>query len=190
MEEIWKPIKDYENLYEISNLGNIRSLDRVIIGKDGRKINYKGREMSKKLDRNLSYYEITLSDLNKKRKTFLVHRLVATNFIPNPLNLEIVNHKDEDKLNNSVDNLEWVSIKENNNYSYNKHPERRDSVCKKIIQYDLDGNFIKIWNSLVDAQKNLNISYSSISACLRGKSGRAGNFQWIYYEGEDYPTII
>lgn len=103
MEEIWKPIKGYENLYQVSNLGNVKSL------KTEKNLYYTKSGKSKK------YLRVGLFK-NKKRTMFSIHRLVAETFIPNPNNLEQVNHKDEKPNNNCVNNLEWVSCKENINY--------------------------------------------------------------------------
>lgn len=115
--EVWKAVKDYEGLYEVSNLGRIRSVSRVI--RWGRGKGYdkliEGRILSPSI--NNSGYEIII--LNKpKHKTICrtIHRLVAEAFIPNPNNLTDVNHKDEDKMNNNVENLEWMTHKDNMNW--------------------------------------------------------------------------
>ena len=119
MQEIWKEIEGYEGLYEVSNLGRVRSLDReqFQIGNGGSyfKRIYKGRILKFKIDYH-GYYRVHLS-VNGERKHYLVHRLVAEAFIPNPNNLPCVNHKDEDKTNNSVDNLEWCDVAYNNAYN-------------------------------------------------------------------------
>lgn len=122
MLEIYKPIKEFENLYEISNLGNVRSLDKIntFIKKDGTVINrtIKGKLLKLTVSNN-GYYKISLHK-DSKVITKYVHRLVAEHFINNPNNYNIVNHKDENKLNNSVDNLEWCDYKYNNNYGTKK----------------------------------------------------------------------
>ena len=131
MKEIWRDIKGYEGLYQASNLGNIRSLDR----KDGRGFNRKGFVMSP-IPAKTGYLNIHLSKQGKG-KTFQIHRLVAEAFLPNPENLQIINHKDENPQNNVVDNLEWCTYKYNSNYgkmthdfrskivSAEKHPRRK-----------------------------------------------------------------
>ena len=109
-EEIWRPIEGYEGLYEVSNLGRVRSLDRY----DSRNQFRKGRIMKQNND-GRDYMSIQLC-LNGKLKKYFVHRLVAEAFLPNPDNLPQVNHKDEDKSNNRVDNLEWCTAKYNLSY--------------------------------------------------------------------------
>ena len=106
--EIWKPKKDYEGLYEVSNLGRVKSLG------NGKSINSK-EGILKPGKIKQGYLQVTLCK-NRKQKRFLVHRLVAEAFLPNPENLPFINHKDEDKTNNSVDNLEYCTREYNNNY--------------------------------------------------------------------------
>jgi len=108
-QEIWKDIKDYEGIYQVSNLGKVKSLDRIDSG---------GRFRPEKIlkqNNNKGYLKVTLCK-NKSVKYPNVHRLVALAFIPNPDNKLQVNHKDENKKNNCVDNLDWVTAKENANY--------------------------------------------------------------------------
>lgn len=101
--EIWKDIKNYEGIYQVSNLGRIKRLD--YIASDGRKL----KQRIKKPTLSNNHYLMIWFGVNKKRKAFLVHRLVAETFISNPDNLPQVNHKDENKLNNNVNNLEWCT---------------------------------------------------------------------------------
>ena len=107
MEEIWKPIKDYEGLYEVSNLGRVKSLKRF----------HHQREqiLKNKLTKD-GYYEIALLK-NSKYKYIRIHRIVAQTFIPNEMNKKEVNHKDGNKLNNCVDNLEWCTSSENQKHA-------------------------------------------------------------------------
>ena len=115
MEEIWKAIPDYEEYYEVSNTGKIRSVTRTIIYKNGAVHNLIGKELKQDIEKNQGYYRICLNK-NGIKKTFKVHRLVALAFIPNPDNLPFVNHKDENKLNNNINNLEWCTAEYNINY--------------------------------------------------------------------------
>ena len=132
MEEIWKPIVGYEGYYEVSNLGRVRSIDRFVIDKTGRRQFKKGTLLNYRPDRQ-GYCIVSLS-INRKYKTKCVHTLVADAFIPNPDNLPQVNHKDEVKSNNCVDNLEWCTAKYNANYG-NRN--------KKVIETNIkNGN----WN--------------------------------------------
>ena len=113
MEE-WKSIPGYECLYEVSNLGRVRSLDRYVKGKSESYRLHKGKVLSPGKDKD-GYLQVCLC-CNGKYKIISVHRLVAQAFIPNPDNLPMINHKDEVKTNNSVDNLEWCTVKYNSNY--------------------------------------------------------------------------
>ena len=111
--EIWKDYKDYEGLYQASNLGRMRSLDRWVSSKNGSMQFIKGRIL-KLFNNNQGYLHVVLSK-NNKVKAYLVHRIIAETFLPNTDNLPCVNHKDEDKTNNSVENLEWCDAKYNSN---------------------------------------------------------------------------
>ena len=108
--EEWRPVVGYEGLYEVSNIGRVRSLDRYVKGKGKSYFLHKGRVLSPGI-KTEGYLIVRL-----QRRMFYVHRLVTEAFLPNPDNLPEVNHKDEDKLNNRVDNLEWCTVKYNNNY--------------------------------------------------------------------------
>ena len=118
MTEIWKDIADYEGLYQISNMGNVRSLDRLVFGRNGFKLR-KGKILSKSkiYGKGISnpYLYVTFTD-RCKRKTFQVHRLVAQEFLPNIKNLPQVNHKDWNPSNNCVSNLEWCTALYNNTH--------------------------------------------------------------------------
>ena len=118
MKEIWMPIKGYENLYEVSNLGRVRSLGRTIHGKarngtDADRF-YKGKTLTPQGDRN-GYLHVGLMK-DGVVKIYRIHRLVAQAFIENPDNLPEVNHIDEDRTNNKMDNLEWCTHQYNNSY--------------------------------------------------------------------------
>ena len=162
MEELYKDIKGYEGLYQISNLGNV-------INKNGKK---------KKLTKNADgYLRVSLSKNNKK-KWFFVHRLVAEAFIPNQKELPFVNHRDELKTNNCVSNLEWCNSKYNN--SYGTRLERfSKSISKQIYQYDFNGELIKIWKSVTEA-KNNGFNETCIVDCCNGKQKSHAKYIWSY----------
>ena len=175
MEEIWKPIKDYEGLYEVSNFGRIKTLSRYIR-------NRKMPEKIKKLEKDrYGYLRIELSK-NKIRKKYLVHRLVAQAFIPNNNNLPCINHKDENKSNNIVNNLEWCDYLYNNLYN-----DKQKKNWVKVKQLDENNNIINIFESLTEASKNTNIIQCEISNCLNNRQKTAGGYYWQYYKekGED-----
>lgn len=120
MREQWKDIKGYEGLYEVSNYGNVRSLDRTIKRGQGH-MTIKGCILIPFYEEKKGYYQVALAKDGKVKK-YRIHRLVAVAFLKNPYNYTDVNHKDEVKTNNNVDNLEWCTRKYNNNYG--TKPER------------------------------------------------------------------
>lgn len=168
MKEIWRDIVGYKGQYQVSNLGRVKSLyinNYDINTKTFKKIE---RERILKPHDNKKGYLIV--KLNKK--SCKVHRLVAEAFIPNPNNLPQVNHKDENKENNRASNLEFCTNKYNARYSHSK----------PVLQYDLEGNFIKEWSCIKEAHETLNISDSKISFCCKHKkyNNTAGGFRWEY----------
>ena len=170
MEEIWKPIKGYEGLYEVSNLGKIKTLSRYIR-------NRKMPEKIKKLDKSkYGYLRVELSN-NRIRRKYFVHRLVAEAFISNKNNLPCINHKDENKNNNIVSNLEWCDYLYNNLYN-NKHKKN----WVKVKQLDKNNNIINIFESITEASKKTNIIQCEISNCLHNRQKTAGGYYWQYYE--------
>ena len=164
MKEIWKDIVGYEGLYQISNYGNIVSIKN----RWGKRV--KPRNVSKKKKKK-GYERVGLYKDNTQ-KLFMVHKLVMLAFNPmNGENLEI-NHKNYIRSDNRLENLEWLTHKDNVRYS----------KAKKINQYDLQGNFIKTWDTIKSAAISLNNGKytSSISLCLSGKSKTAFGFIWRY----------
>lgn len=180
MKEIWKEVKGYEGLYEVSNLGNVRSINRIIKNKF-----YKGKILITKIDKD-GYLQLGLSK-NGTKKYFRVHRLVAQAFIPNPSNLPQVNHKDEVKDNNNVKNLEWCDNKYNSSYGTknNRMIETRNKKYlknreKSIIQLTLSGEFIKEYKSLSDASKINKLSIGNLWKALNGKIRQLSGYIWKY----------
>ena len=170
--EIWKDYKDYEGLYQASNLGIMRSLDRWVSSKNGSMQFIKGRIL-KLLNHNAGYLSANLWK-NNKVKTYLVHRIIAEVFLPNPNNYKEVNHKDEDKTNNIVENLEWCDAKYNSNYG-----TRNERLSKSVLQYDLEGNFIKEWKSTMECCRN-GYNQGAVAACCQGKRKTHKGFIWKY----------
>ena len=189
MEEIWKDIKGYEGYYQVSNIGRVRSLDRYVAttgNPSGRRL-IKGKikkQTLKTCGRDDGYYYVMLSK-NNTDKSYLVHRLVAEAFIPNIDNLPCINHKDEDKTNNNIDNLEWCTIAYNN--SYGTARERGGAKIRKaILKFDLDGNLLKKYKGLSIASKEENISKGNLeNVCVRRNGKRTLNGFIFMYE-EDY----
>lgn len=161
----WKPIPEYENLYEINSKGEIRSLCKRYS---------KTPIILKQCIGSKGYKNVTLCK-NQKQTTFNVHRLVATVFIPNPNNLPCVNHKDENKLNNDVSNLEWCSYYHNNVYGsrLTKSATKR-SVPVMCVEIN------KTYSSASAVQRETGICQSHISQCCNGKRKTAGGYHWKF----------
>ena len=188
MKEIWKDVKGYEGSYQVSNLGNVKSLDRIITHRNGRKFNVKGKMLTPKKHTG-GYSQVCLS----KRNYRYIHRLVAEVFIPNPENLPEVNHKDENKKNNHAENLEWCTSKYNTNYGtciqrmvsnmdYSKTTIAAHNANKKpVLQFDKNGNFIKKWDCASDAERYLRNKITGfICKCCKGEHKFAYGFVWKY----------
>lgn len=161
----WKPITDYVGLYEVSSEGRVR--------------NVKTGKILKPKNNRRGYLFVGLHK-NGAVKNRYIHRLVAQAFIPNPNKLPEVNHKDEIKANNNLDNLEWVSHRDNSNYG--KRNERiSKSMSKPIVQIDLStGLIIKTYPSTTIATRVTGINYDTISRAARGKYKTAGGYGWRY----------
>lgn len=164
--EIWKDIVGYEGLYQVSNLGRIKSL------------RFNKEKILKPTISSKGYLRVDLIK-NQKRKTKYIHRIVLENFIPNVNNFPEINHKDENKTNNSVENLEWCTSQYNCHYG-TRIKRFSDNKKKKIYQFDLDENFIREWKSAVDIEKEIGLEKSNIRSCCRGEIRKAYGFIWRY----------
>lgn len=179
-KEIWKDIKGYEGLYQISNLGRVKSLEKTIIRKNGIKQHFK----EKILSNWVGEYVYTILYKNGKGKTYAIHSLVAKAFLPNLNDKSIVNHKDEDKHNNKVSNLEWCDYIYNNNYNLKsektKEKLKNGKLSKIVYQYDLKGDLIRRWESTKEIERKLKYKNQSISACCLLKQATAYGYIWRY----------
>lgn len=168
MTEIWKDIKGYEGRYQVSNLGRVRSIDAQV----GARF-FIGRILVPIKD-GTGYMCVNLS-----RKLFKVHRLVAIAFLANPNNYRCVNHKDEDKTNNRVSNLEWCSYKYNNNYG-TRNARISQNNGRRVAQYSLDGVKIREWHSASEAARFYKRATTTITGCCAGRQHTSCGFKWRY----------
>lgn len=188
-KEYWKPVVEYEGLYMVSNWGRIKSFDTYRKGPNGSIRICKGRIL-KPVTTKDGYLKVTLCK-NGKKKTFKVHKLVAEAFLEIPEELKHlkgtrylqVNHKDENKLNNNVENLEFCDCKYNINYGTRIErvaKKNTNGKCsKKVYQYTLDGKFVKEWKSTRECNRN-GYNHGAVAACCRGKQKTHKGFIWKY----------
>lgn len=181
MNEEWRPVPGYEGIYEVSNMGRVKSLPR-----DYTQLNMYGTLSKRHIDGkvmrlhilNSGYCHVELTKGARQCKSHPIHRLVALAFIPNPKGLPFINHKDEDKQNNNVNNLEWCTTEYNCNYGTRNKKISEKARRAPIEQYDLKGNFIKAYDSIRDAATELNIGETSIAAALSGRCKTGKGFIW------------
>lgn len=169
-EEIWKDIPGFEGYYQVSTLGKVKSYDRYVNYKNKGLALKKGKFLSPKTS-NTGYLEVTLVKNNKyyyKR----VHRLVADTFLPNPNNYPYINHINENKKDNNVENLEWCTAKQN--------AEAYHTTRTLIYQYTLEGDLVKTWNSITKAAEALGGDKTGVQHCCFGKIKTYYNFIWTY----------
>ena len=194
MREEWRPVVGYEGLYEVSNMGNVKSLKY-------------GKERILKAGKNSADYLQVHLCKDGKAKMYTVHKLVATAFCENPEGYTVVNHIDEDKTNNNADNLEWCSRSYNNTYNDRakkigkklrgrKHSEEHNKkvaekltnhpkTSKPIIGIDKVTGLILEFASVHEAERETGIDPSSIIKCCKGKRNSCGGFYWMYKNDND-----
>lgn len=185
--EIWKDVKGFENLYQVSNLGRVKSLERVVNGRWG-KYSVKSKLLTNYVSKS-GYIVVSLSK-DGKVSYKKVHRLVANAFIPNPDNLPQVNHKDEVKTNNTVilnedgsvdfdkSNLEWCTPTYNLNYG-SRSIKAAKTNSKKVYQYTIDGVLVKVWDSLKDVVKG-GFNNRGVGFVATRKRKTSGGYIWKY----------
>lgn len=174
----WRDVPGYEGLYIVSDTGRIVGLHR---GEQRPRINEDG------------YYQTSLCK-NGKMKTFTVHRLVAIAFIENPEGKPTVNHKDENRLNNNVSNLEWATVAEQNVYGTRlarvSATNRRIGItrAKPVVAIDKGGNEYQ-FTGIHEAARSLGLNRSNITQCLRGLNHTCGGFAWRYAKDGDLRQV-
>lgn len=180
MKEIWKDIDGFEGIYQISNYGRLKALSKQLKGRNSYR-NVKEKVLKPAIG-TCGYYQYPLSH-NSKKKTILIHREVAKAFVDNPNELYEVNHKDENRLNNHFENLEWCDRSYNNSYNdrtkraaetqRNTHPSR-----KAVEQIDKNGNIVATYQSEREAERISGIIHNNICECIKGKRKSAGGYFW------------
>ena len=176
MMEVWKSVPGYEGFYEVSSLGMVRSLPHPIRKRRGNFIvteMYEGKIL--KQYANHKGYLMVRMYKNGLSHDFPVHHLVLLSFVPNPENLPQVNHKDEDKKNNRVENLEWCTNDYNRVYG-----SGRLRSTKPIFQFSRTMELIRKYESTISASRETGITASNINACLKNRRPTAGGFVWQY----------
>lgn len=178
-KEIWKDIAGYEGLYQVSNLGGIKSLPRN---------STRGGILKPLIHRGYSSVELCKNNIKKR---FRVHRLEAFAFLPNPKNKPYINHKNGIRNDNRLENIEWCTNSENQLHSYrelgriNHRPclGKTGALCKNsrpVNQYDLRGNFIKTWPGQSEAARQLGLYQTNISHACKGNYKSCGGYKWKY----------
>ena len=193
-KEIWKDIEGFEGRYQVSNLGNVKSLN---YGNHG----YAKNLVPKVNNQGYKWVELIKGET---KKCLLIHRLVALAFVSNPNNYPIINHKDENPLNCKAENLEWCTVGYNNKYSRDRHPERFIKQIKRkrkknkarvytkrgaykpknifIAQLTMNKNIIRIWNDYAEIRRVLNYNGTSLKECCEGKRKTAYGYKWEFAE--------
>lgn len=194
MEEVWKDIHGYENVYQVSSLGNIRSLFFNWHSKS--KSMCRTKTMKQYIDSS-GYCVVNLYNGKGQRKRTLVHRLVAEAFIPNADNKPFVDHIDTNQINNKVDNLRWVTAKENSNNPKTKVNHKRAckncrvpsyglvkahlACCKPVLMVDKkEGIILRTFQSVTEAALKMGLNIQAISNTCNGRQRTSGGFIWKY----------
>ena len=180
-EEIWKDIKDYEGMYQVSNMGKVKSLERTVIRKDGIALFVK-EKILKHADNGCGYLHIALC-ANNNQKTCKIHKLVLETFVVNVNNKRTINHKNGIKHDNRLDNLEYMTHKENVQHAIRIgliSNEKNKNFRKKVLMLTLDNKPLLMFDSQAKAGEMTGINYRRISACCTNKEKTAGGYKWEF----------
>ncbi len=190
MQEIWKDIPNYVGMYKVSNLGNVKSIGRYVDWRNTKKF-FRTRILRAGSDK--SGYSIVVLCKSGMMKAFKIHRLVAILFIQNINNKLEVNHINGIKTDNNINNLEWCTHSENLKHAHRIGLKKAtwggvfgkdNPLSRPVYQYDINGMFIKKYDSTMCVQRELNISNGNISSVCLGRKGfnSAGGYVWKYFK--------
>lgn len=178
--EVWLPITGWEGLYEVSNMGRVRSLDRYQLRScpNTRDFyqHYRGRILKHNIN-NMGYH-IVMLQLHKKGDHYLVSRLVASAFVPNPNNLPVVNHKDQNPDNNCADNLEWCTVQYNVTYNNAAFLRAEKFIVFPVEQLTMDGQHVAYYKSMQEAERLGGWDHSNIRRVINGKQRQYKGYLW------------
>jgi len=169
MKEIWKDIEGFEGLYQASNFIKVMNVRTGMI-------------LTPSFDKTTGYYRVILYKNSKQKHRYLLHRLIAQTFIPNPDNLPTVDHINRIRTDNRIENLRWADYRLQQE-NCDKEPQiiaSKESCSKPVLQYTKDGQLIAEYPSIMEAGRNTGINQSSICQCCLGKRKSAGGFVWMY----------
>ena len=184
-KEIWKDIEGFEGMYQVSNMNRVKSLERTV--RNGRGYRTVPERILKPEKNRYGYLQVNLWK-DGKMKMYLVHRLVASAFLENPMGYTEINHKDEDKTNNVVSNLEWCSRSYNNTYNDRAKKAGKkvaEKLSKPVIAIDKRTGLILEFVSSREAEREIGINQGNIVSCCKGKLNSCGGFYWMYKNNND-----
>lgn len=178
---MYKAIKGYEDFYEVNELGQVRSVDRIVEYKNGRAIHYKGKELKPSIDGG--GYAIVILNKNDIRKMMRVHRLVAETFLPNPDNLPEVHHLNHETKDNRLENLQWVTIYEQRDDHWKAAISKANGTKLRVVGHGID----KIFMSSMEVERELGVNRTYAMKVAKGKFKQAKGYR-IYFADQETET--